>query len=221
MKTITNKPFDFCLKLACALMLAFSSAPTARADADSDIPVIAFDGVSLRDAVTALAKQTGRKISFDPALLNQTAPDVSVKWRQVTANQALDALLANYDWQMKKDLDGQTFRISAREVGTVSKWKTVNLLEIARANGNAPDEVAPKIVFEKIPLTDGINALAIQASLNVQFSPRLANLSSVLATETWTNTTARQALKSIFDAHGLQVMELPGNPILRIAPKAP
>jgi hypothetical protein len=72
---------------------AANSASNAR---DDIVPRLVLAHVSLRDAVTTLATQANLTVVFDPALLNQVAPDVDVTWRDVTARQALQALLDSH-----------------------------------------------------------------------------------------------------------------------------
>ena len=75
------------------------------------------------------------------------------------------------------------------------------------------------IRFDDVPLTDAIRELAILSGLNIQFDPRLANTHDVKVTEKWTNVTARQVLQALLDSNGLEVTQIPGNPILRASSK--
>ena len=84
------------------------------------------------------------------------------------------------------------------------------------AGGN---EVCEVVKLDDVPLTDAISSLSFQAGLNIQFDPRLANTDDVKVTATWTNVTARQALQALLDGHGLKVIQIPGNPILRFVAK--
>jgi hypothetical protein len=240
--------------LLAALTLCLASAGAARAQSqiappasappvspvtnsvattgDEIIPRVVFNGVPLRNAITALAKQTGPSVSFDPALPLQIDPDVTVKWANVTARQALEVLLDNYDWQMTQD-PHSAVRISARDPNAMGPpWMVVNLLENSPTNGapaNGATSVLPLISFTTVPRSEAIEALAFQAGLNLQFDRALlqqkaADGTSICAarlTEKWQQLTARQALQALLDQWGWQLTQIPGNPIFRIGLRNP
>jgi hypothetical protein len=93
------------------------------------------------------------------------------------------------------------------------------------------DDIAPLITFDGAPLTDAVNALALQANLNIQFDPKLLNtigpdgrpvpISPPLITAKWKNVTAKQALQALLDNWGWQLITNPLNPIGRITAKDP
>jgi type II secretory pathway component GspD/PulD (secretin) len=93
------------------------------------------------------------------------------------------------------------------------------------------DEVAPVIAFDGAPLPDAVNALALQANLNIQFDPKLLNavgpdgrstpISPPNITAKWKNVTAKQALGALLDNYGWQLIMNPGSPIGRITAKDP
>ena len=199
---------------------------------DEIIPRVVFNGVPLRNAITALAKQAGPSVSFDPALPLQIDPDVTVKWANVTARQALEVLLDNYDWQMTQD-PHSAVRISARDPNAIGPpWTVVHLLENAPTNGvlaNGANSVLPLISFTTVPRSEAIEALAFQAGLNLQFDRALlqqksadgTSICSSRLTEKWQQVTAREALQALLDQWGWQLTQIPGNPIFRIGPKRP
>jgi type II secretory pathway component GspD/PulD (secretin) len=70
--------------------------------------LVDFDDADLSEALQALARQAELNIQFDPKLWVGTdgkfaPPTVKVKWRDVTALDALQALLDNYGLQMNRD----------------------------------------------------------------------------------------------------------------------
>jgi hypothetical protein len=98
--------------------------------------IIAFDELPLPDAIQQLAKLAGFDVQFDPALLNQKAadgtpippPSVKEKWKQVTAMQALQALLLNYGWQTQRFANNPMVLIRAKDSDPVGPLFTkVNL----------------------------------------------------------------------------------------------
>ncbi len=74
----------------------------------------------MTDAIRALALQAGLNIQFDPTLLVAQdghpipPPQVTLKWHNLTANQALHALLENYGWQLYWDPRSKVGRIAKK-----------------------------------------------------------------------------------------------------------
>lgn len=79
-------------------------------DTNTVIPVIALDEVPLDMAIKKLAAQANLNVSLDPKL-SEPSPEasarvsltVSFRWENLTARQALAALLDNYDLTMVED----------------------------------------------------------------------------------------------------------------------
>src|SRR5580658_1803784 len=94
--------------------LAATNAPVAEGEPAD----VSFTETDLTDAVRALALQAGLNIQFDPTLLVTPdgkpvpPPQVTVKWHNLTANQALHALLDNYGWQLYWDPRSRVGRIA-------------------------------------------------------------------------------------------------------------
>jgi hypothetical protein len=144
---------------------------------------------------------------------------VNVTWRNVTARQALQALLDNYGWQMTQT-PGSSARIGATNSNVVGpQRKIVNLSEKAQTNGAAGNEVAAVISMDDVPLRDAIEALALQAPVNIEFDPGLSNREGAKVNLEWQNMTARYALQALLDNYGCQLTQIPGNPIFRIGAK--
>ena len=103
--------------------MAAPESPATNAIAGEEVADVLLEDVSLPDAIRSLARQANLNIEFDPKLLNATGPDgrpilpptVSEKWRQITATQALQALLDNYGWQMVMDPRTKIGRITAKD----------------------------------------------------------------------------------------------------------
>ena len=199
---------------------------------------ISFDDLPLPEAIQQLVHLAGLTWQFDPALLNPKAadgtpiplPTVKERWKNVSPLQALDALLDNYGWQMKRSSINPNLRITARPPGAVDpRTRKVNLLAAQ------DDEVLHDVAFDKMPVLDAIRQLAFLVPLNVQFDPQLLNpqdanhhpipsakpMPSPTVNEKWTNITARQAMQRLLDRYGWQTTQIPGNPILRIAAQDP
>ncbi len=93
------------------------SASQVSNNAGKVIPVMVMDSIPLTDTLTTLGTEAGLKISLDSAL---SAPGsaaqgmVSIRWEQITARQALAALLDNYNLVMTEDAATSTAKISMR-----------------------------------------------------------------------------------------------------------
>jgi hypothetical protein len=74
-------------------------APAPAVPQDEVIPLIEMENVRLPDALQQMARKARLNVSLDPRL--STPPfnemTVSIRWENVTAREALTALLENYD----------------------------------------------------------------------------------------------------------------------------
>ena len=104
-------------------------APAAPADASTAavnpvIPLIVMDDVPLTDAIKNLARQAALNYMLDPKIaFGQMGPDgkpipqpsVSIRWENVTAEQALTALLGNYGLQLIEDAKSHIARVTTKD----------------------------------------------------------------------------------------------------------
>jgi type II secretory pathway component GspD/PulD (secretin) len=88
------------------------------------IPLIVMDDVPLTDAIKNLARQASLNYMLDPKIsFGQTGadgkpvpqPSVSIRWENVTASQALHALLNNYGLQLTEDAKTKIARITTQD----------------------------------------------------------------------------------------------------------
>lgn len=103
---------------------SFSSA----AGSTEIVPLIQIDDAPLPDAIKTLARQAEINFQFDPKILNP-APDatgkippqpaVSLRWENVTAMEALLALLENYNLQIVRDPKTKIARITAKDAAAL------------------------------------------------------------------------------------------------------
>lgn len=93
---------------------------SASLGTDEVLPLIVIDDVPLGDAVKNVARQAGLSVTFDPKLrVPSPEPDgssisecqVFCRWEDVTAKQALAALLENYDLLLVQGLTTYPARI--------------------------------------------------------------------------------------------------------------
>jgi hypothetical protein len=119
-------------------------------DPAEPIPLIVMDEVPLSDAVRNLARQAKLKYGFDPGLelvKPGPLPLVSLRWTNITAEDALVQVLKGYDLQMLPEADG-TARIVSRKgsglgvyVAPAANAKIANVLQQALSSAtNHPPE---------------------------------------------------------------------------------
>ncbi len=109
---------------------AATAADAAATDTNSPvvpgavIPLIVMDDVPLTDAIKNLARQAALNYILDPKVaFGQPGPDgrpipqpsVSIRWENVTAGQALNALLSTYSLQMVEDPKSKIARVTLKD----------------------------------------------------------------------------------------------------------
>jgi type II secretory pathway component GspD/PulD (secretin) len=108
--------------------LISTNAPVAaanKAEAESNIiPLIQFVDVPLTAAIENLARQAGINFILDPKIgYGQPGPDgrsviqpnISIRWENLSAEQALSAILNNYDLQLNIDARTKIYRVSPKD----------------------------------------------------------------------------------------------------------
>ncbi len=142
------------------LNIAETSAAPAKSSGSRNgvIPLIVMDQVPLLESIKALARQQGLNYSLDPGIpWTQTGPDgkpvpqpcVSFRWTNITARQALTALLRNYNLHLIKNA-GLIARIASDAsagakvaVNAAVSEQMTQLIQAAFASGtNGPLEPA-------------------------------------------------------------------------------
>jgi type II secretory pathway component GspD/PulD (secretin) len=101
-----------------------SPSTTAAATNVTVIPLIVMDDVPLTDAIKNLARQAGLNYMLDPKIsygqpdskgVIAVQPTVSIRWENVTAEQALAALLNNYNFQLVMDPRTKIARVTVKD----------------------------------------------------------------------------------------------------------
>ncbi|MFO1487138.1 MAG: hypothetical protein U1F65_01550 [Verrucomicrobiota bacterium] len=100
------------------------AAPPAAPTGPAIIPLIVMDDVPLTDAIKNLARQASLNYMLDPRIsFGQPGPDgkpvpqpsVSIRWENITAAQALHALLNNYGLQLVDDPKTKISRVTVQD----------------------------------------------------------------------------------------------------------
>jgi len=88
------------------------------------IPLIQFQDVPLSTAVDNLARQAGINYIMDPKVgygqpdergVVKAQPNISIRWENITAEQALNALIQTYGLQLVKDSKSGISRVTVRD----------------------------------------------------------------------------------------------------------
>lgn len=91
--------------------------PTANTGpAPGDIvPLIVIDEVPLTDAIRNLARQSNLNFQFDPKITGSNQPNVSIRFENVTAQEALLAVLENHNLALVKEPKQKIARITFKD----------------------------------------------------------------------------------------------------------
>jgi type II secretory pathway component GspD/PulD (secretin) len=126
--TAAQPAADAAAQPAAAGDAAQAGSSSTRANAPVEpgavIPLIVMDDVPLTDAIKNLARQAGLNYILDPKVsFGQPGPDgrpipqpsVSIRWENVTAAQALTAMLGTYNLQLIEDPKSKIARVSVKD----------------------------------------------------------------------------------------------------------
>jgi type II secretory pathway component GspD/PulD (secretin) len=120
--TLENAPVGSNVSAAGAV--APADQASAAPQPGGVIPLIVMDDVPLTDAIKNLARQAGLNYVLDPKIaFGQLGPDgkpiaqpmVSIRWENVTVEQALNALLVNYNLQLIEDTKSKIARVTVKD----------------------------------------------------------------------------------------------------------
>jgi len=101
-----------------------AASATAAAPATPTIPLIQFQDVPLTTAIEALARQANINYLLDPKIgfgqpdangQIKAEPNLSIRWENIPAQHALEALLSNYGLQLIEDTKTKIYRISTKD----------------------------------------------------------------------------------------------------------
>jgi type II secretory pathway component GspD/PulD (secretin) len=101
-----------------------ATAASSQRDPNTPMPLIVMDDVPLTDAIKNLARQANLNYMLDPKInYGGTNPDgtkipqpsVSLRWENLTANEALTALLNTYNLTIADDPKSKVARITVKD----------------------------------------------------------------------------------------------------------
>ena len=88
---------------------------TTPGKADESVPLIVIDDVPLTDAIRNLARQSALNFQFDPRVTTSNQPNVSIRFENVSAQEALLAVLDNYSLILVKDNKSKIARVTIKD----------------------------------------------------------------------------------------------------------
>lgn len=121
-----------------ALDLGGETLPEAAGEI---VPLITFDDTPLTDVIKTLARQAGINFLFDPRVTAEVGPDgkpvvqpnISIRFENVTAMQALEAVLANHNLQLVQDPRTRIARVTIVEPGAPEP-KVTEIIQLKYSN---------------------------------------------------------------------------------------
>jgi type II secretory pathway component GspD/PulD (secretin) len=191
----TNPPVAAAVSTNASPVAASSSTPQASASAS--IPLIQFQDVPITTAIENLARQAGINYLLDPKIgygqpdangQVKPEPTLSIRWENITAEQALVALLDNYSLQLVENRQTHIARITIKDP-------------------TAPPPLSTRVVQIKYAGTTNLME-AIQASFTDKRSKVLSDVrtSQLVVVATETEQEALDALVSQLDKPTRQVL---------------
>src|SRR5688572_27291516 len=91
------------------------AAATPAPGAGEIVPLIVIDEVPLTDAIRNLARQSNLNFQFDPRVTSSNQPNVSIRFENVTAQEALNAVLDNYGLMLSADTESKIARVTIKD----------------------------------------------------------------------------------------------------------
>src|SRR3954447_6008171 len=99
---------------------AGAAAPPTASDAAGGaagdvVPLIVIEDVPLTDAIRNLARQSNLNFQFDPRVASSNQPTISIRFENVTAQEALNAVLDNYNLTLIRDQKSKIARVTVKD----------------------------------------------------------------------------------------------------------
>ena len=94
---------------------AATPAATPAPGAGEIVPLIVIDEVPLTDAIRNLARQSNLNFQFDPKITGSNQPNVSIRFENVTAQEALLAVLENHNLSLVREPKQKIARITFKD----------------------------------------------------------------------------------------------------------
>ena len=175
--------------------------------------LVVFDDIPLFDAIRTLAHEAKIKTVFGPYLMDSygtNSPHITVRWENVTAKQALVALLANYGLKMDR------MENEREPVYLIEKPQSRIITRIGKSEVQGPTEgILTSITFEEVPLTEAIKDFGKRIGIRFTFNEdavrtletknRNYGVFDTKLSVTWTKLTERQTFDKILSERFLSM----------------
>ncbi|MBN2505933.1 MAG: hypothetical protein JXQ71_04495 [Verrucomicrobia bacterium] len=89
--------------------------PAVEGGGDDVNPLIFIDDVPLTDAIRSLARQSEINFMFDPQITSSNQPNISIRFENVTAQEALMAVLDNHNLSLVRQPRSKIARICIKD----------------------------------------------------------------------------------------------------------
>jgi hypothetical protein len=233
-RTTMNRIPEACLCTIAFLAATVATVQVVRSQGSThtreSIPLIQMDNVPLKDAIRNLAQQTGQNYILDPRLCSpwvgpdgkpSREPSVTVRWENLSAEEALGRLLKDHGLAMVANPATSITRIAFTN-------QAITPLPPG-AVGGSTNAVIPLVVMDDVPLELAIQNLASQAQLRLALDVSLPLPSPLPGSRAfppptvsvrWKNVTARQALTALLDNYNLLLVEDSATGSAKIVAKA-
>ncbi|HTV42005.1 MAG TPA: hypothetical protein VMF08_15585 [Candidatus Sulfotelmatobacter sp.] len=186
----------------------------------NEIPLIQFEDVPITVALYNLARQAGLNYMLDPDLFGYwytpgvRQPILTLKWTNVTAEQAFTDICAGYGFVLTRDPRTGVIFVRHRE-------HDVKFMD-SEFYGKDDTNTIPLIEFQDVPLSIALENLARQARIKCILSPRIDT--SDVGTEPsvnirWQNITASHAFAAICEGYNLDLTKNPASGLIRVEPE--
>jgi type II secretory pathway component GspD/PulD (secretin) len=171
---------------------AAAPAPLPTTSTNADEPSdIGFDDLPLPDAIRQLAVYAGLNIQFDHKLDNPVDPvthqpvpypTVKERWKNLTALQAIQALLDKYDWQMKRNPNTPVVMIGPKEANAVEP----QILKVILLAYSDPTNIVQEVnkVMPSVGMTPDVRTHKVIVRTTEREMPAVENLISNLDSST-------------------------------------
>jgi len=203
------------------IALVLLAAPLWKSNAAGDTtPTVEMDNVPLSDAIRNVSRQMELNYIIHPRLLSPggslfSDPPITVRWRNITAEAALQRLLKEHGLAIVTNSATTVARIIPADM-------TVEPISAGKI-GVDTNGVIPILSVDDT-FAKAIITIADRAHLKIAFDPETARVfesanvsrSQVTIYIRWENITARQALAALLDNYDLALIEDTKNAVGRI-----
>ena len=194
-------------------MVANGQDQTSKLD-EPRIPLIQMENVPLSAAIENLAVQAGIGLTIDPKVGAADRPPVSLRWENLTAEEAIARLLKERGLFMVKNPQTSVTKITT--TNTPPRVFDKELIQSSK-------EAIPLIQMQDVPLEIALANLAKTAGLKLEIDAELSSPprpfnERISVSVRFKNLTAGQAVAAICDQYNLKIVRSETGEVWRVSP---